>query len=85
MLGRRLPQGELFEADHLYLGRVGWDTFYGVLASLASASAVRRRSSPGGRHKCDMGRRSVLSAQIALHKYPALSEPHECSGGRRKT
>ena len=32
MLGKRLPQLGLFEADHLYLGFVGEDTFYGFLA-----------------------------------------------------
>ena len=32
MLGERSPQRGLFEADHLYLGYVGEDTFYGFLA-----------------------------------------------------
>ena len=32
MLGERSPQRGLFEADHLYLGFVGEDTFYGFLA-----------------------------------------------------
>jgi len=32
MLGERSPQRGLFEADHLYLGHVGEDTFYGFLA-----------------------------------------------------
>ena len=32
MLGERSPQRGLFEADHLYLGFVGKDTFYGFLA-----------------------------------------------------
>jgi transposase len=32
MLGERSPQRSLFEADHLYLGFVGEDTFYGFLA-----------------------------------------------------
>ena len=32
MLGERSPQRGFFEADHLYLGFVGEDTFYGFLA-----------------------------------------------------
>ena len=32
MLGERSSQRGLFEADHLYLGYVGVDTFYGFLA-----------------------------------------------------
>jgi len=32
MLGKRSPQRGLFEADHMYLGFVGADTFYGFLA-----------------------------------------------------
>ena len=32
MLGERSPQRGMFEADHLYLGFVGEDTFYGFLA-----------------------------------------------------
>jgi len=32
MLGKRSPQRGFFEADHMYLGFVGADTFYGFLA-----------------------------------------------------
>jgi len=32
MLGKRTSQRGLFEADHVYLGFVGEDTFYGFLA-----------------------------------------------------
>ena len=32
MLGNRSPQRGLFQADHVYLGFVGADTFYGLLA-----------------------------------------------------
>ena len=34
MLGERLDQRGLWEADRLYLDHVGRDTFYGLLASL---------------------------------------------------
>lgn len=32
MLGRRSPQRELFRPDHVYLGHVGRDSFYGLLS-----------------------------------------------------
>ena len=34
MLGERLDQRGLWEADRLYLDHVGRDTFYGLMASL---------------------------------------------------
>ena len=41
MLGKRSDQKGLWEADRLYLGYVGKETFYGLLASLrASCSAM---------------------------------------------
>ena len=33
MLGECSPQLGMFEADNLYIDYVGWDTFYGFLAS----------------------------------------------------
>ena len=73
MLGERSDQRGLWEADRLYLDRVGKDTFYGLLASL------RGRQFRDAEFYCaDNGRDSVppslLATALLLQSHDKVSD-----------
>jgi hypothetical protein len=63
MLGKRLAQRGLFEADHLYLDLVGGDTFYGFLA--AERGRLFRDEEFAALYCADNGRASVPPSLLA--------------------
>jgi len=64
MLGKRTSQRGLFEADHLYLGFVGEDTFYGFLAR--ERGKLFRDEAFAMLYCLDNGRNSVPPSLLAL-------------------
>jgi hypothetical protein len=76
MLGKRSAQRGMFEADHLHLGYVGKETFYGFLASQRD---VLFRDEDYAEFYCpDNGRTSVapslLATALLLQTYEGISD-----------
>ena len=63
MLGERSDQRGLWEADQLYLGLVGRDSFYGLLAALRGQ--VFRDADVAELYCPDNGRASVVPSLLA--------------------
>jgi transposase len=76
MLGERSPQRGLFEADHLYLGFVGEDSFYGFLAR--HRGELFRDEDFAGFYSPDWGRPSVppslLATALLLQSHDRVSD-----------
>jgi hypothetical protein len=76
MLGTRVPQRGLFEADHLYLEHVGRDSFYGFLAG--QRGQLFRDADFATLYCADNGRRSVppslLATALLLQGYEGVSD-----------
>ncbi len=76
MLGRRSDQLGLFEADQLYLGLVGRDSFYGLLAT--HRGELFRDEEFAKLYVADSGRPSVppsmLAAALLLQTYEGVSD-----------
>jgi hypothetical protein len=76
MLGVRSPQRGLLEADHLYLGHVGHNSFYGFLASMRGQ--LFRDEEFAELYRPDNGRDSVppslLATALLLQTYDRVSD-----------
>jgi hypothetical protein len=76
MLGERSAQRGMFEADHLYLGFVGEDTFYGFLAS--HRDELFRDADFAECYSPDWGRPSVppsiLATALVLQAHDGVSD-----------
>lgn len=76
MLGRRSPQGELFRPDHLHLGHVGEDSFYGMLAR--GGRQLFKDEDFAGLYRAEFGRPSVPPSQLCvlllLQTYDGVSD-----------
>lgn len=76
MLGQRSSQRGLFEADHLYLGAVGRDTFYGFLAR--QRGELFRDEEFASLYKAGVGRPSVppslLATALLLQAHDGVSD-----------
>src|ERR671914_1470850 len=76
MLGKRMPQRGLFEADHLYLDHVGRDSFYGFLAS--QRGQLFRDEDFAPLYCRDNGRASMppslLATALLLQTYQGVSD-----------
>ncbi len=76
MLGKRSDQRGLLEADHLYGAHVGWESFYGLLASMRGQLF---RDEEFAKIYCpDNGRDSVppslLATALLLQAYDKVSD-----------
>src|SRR5215831_7321123 len=76
MLGKRSPQRGLFEADRLYLGFVGRDSFYGFLAG--QRGQLFSDEEFGALYVLDNGRPSVppslLATALLLQTHDSVSD-----------
>src|SRR3989337_795152 len=76
MLGKRSDQRGLFESDHVFLGFVGSDTFYGFLAS--QRGQLFRDDEFAALYVLDNGRPSVppslLATALLLQTYDRVSD-----------
>jgi hypothetical protein len=76
MLGKSSPQRGLFDADQLYLGHVGRDSFYGFLAG--QRGQLFRDEEFAAFYCADNGRRSVppslLATALLLQTYDGVSD-----------
>ncbi len=64
MLGRRSPQRELFRPDHVHLGHVGEDSFYGMLAR--GGRGLFKDAEFADLYRPDFGRPSVPPSQLCV-------------------
>ena len=64
MLGRRSPQRELFRPDHVHLGHVGEDSFYGMLAR--GGRELFKDADFSELYRPDFGRPSVPPSQLCV-------------------